>query len=412
MNLTTVISNTTNVLKKLTSLEFLVENLLLVIIVLIPVNLGKHFILDSSYIKGSFVDYLSPAVFVTDIVILVLLILLLLLTTRCLRLQLNRRLLVLALLLLLATTLNPSPNGVVATVRFLAFIFVALPLSNFRLSRHFYKLLPGVLSLVVLWQSVWGLLQFIFQRSLCGYPCFGETSLSPLSFGVTKEFFGARQLILPYGTFPHPNILAGFLVLSLTTLLYFFLKSRQKYLIPVLILGFVTLLLTKSDSAYLVFGLGLVGILTHFWRQNTANFAFLTLLGVSLTRRFDLSNAAVGMIKQHPLTGVGTGNFVRSLTETSYSPGWPPFWQPVHNLYLLWASENGLPFAFLALLILLILLFRLWLAGNKLLFLLLSQILILGLFDHYFWTTAPGLLMFWLVIIFSQMSPLTNPLKK
>ena len=412
MNLTTVISNTTNKLKTQYSFEFLVENYILILILLIPVNLSKHFILESSYVAGSFVDYLSPAIFASDFVLLTLLVFLIFLVLRRRRLVVNKTLLVLALLLIVTTALNPSPSGLAAMLRFLVFALTTLFLKNFRAGSYFYKLLPPTISLAVFWQSVWGLSQFTIQRNLCGYLCFGETTLSPLSFGVTKEFFGERQLILPYGTFPHPNVLAGFLSLSLTILLYFFLTSRRKYLIPVLVLGFMTLLLTKSDSAYLVFGIGVVTLLTHFWRQVASDLSFLTVFSLSLTRRFDLSNAALETIRQRPLLGVGTGNFVRSLTETSYSPGWPPFWQPVHNLYLLWAAENGLPFLFVFCFLFFVIFKRLYQIRSFLPLLLLAQVLILSLLDHYFWTTAPGLLMFWLVLGVSQMSPLTKPLKK
>ena len=44
------------------------------IVFLIPANLAKHFILPSSYVGGSLVDYLIPTVYLTDILIGLLLI--------------------------------------------------------------------------------------------------------------------------------------------------------------------------------------------------------------------------------------------------------------------------------------------------------------------------------------------------
>ena len=44
------------------------------IVFLIPLNLAKHFPLASSYVSGNLVDYLIPAIYLTDILIILLLI--------------------------------------------------------------------------------------------------------------------------------------------------------------------------------------------------------------------------------------------------------------------------------------------------------------------------------------------------
>lgn len=49
--------------------------LFFIVIFLIPLNLGKHFIFRWSFVKGLLVDYLVPTLFVTDILILGMLIL-------------------------------------------------------------------------------------------------------------------------------------------------------------------------------------------------------------------------------------------------------------------------------------------------------------------------------------------------
>ena len=46
----------------------------LAIVALIPVNLGKHFLLNSSYVSGLAVDYLIPTLYVQDILAALLLV--------------------------------------------------------------------------------------------------------------------------------------------------------------------------------------------------------------------------------------------------------------------------------------------------------------------------------------------------
>src|SRR3990170_578015 len=46
------------------------RNLFFIIIFLIPLNLGKHFIFRFSYVNGLLSDYLIPTLFVTDLFII------------------------------------------------------------------------------------------------------------------------------------------------------------------------------------------------------------------------------------------------------------------------------------------------------------------------------------------------------
>ena len=70
--------------------------------------------------------------------------------------------------------------------------------------------------------------------------------------------------------------------------------------------------------------------------------------------------------------------------------------QPVHNIYLLIAAETGL-------LGLMAFLFFLYLLIKKkprltIFCLLLVSFLIIGLFDHFFWTLQQGQMVFWLIL--------------
>jgi len=72
----------------------------------------------------------------------------------------------------------------------------------------------SIIIFVSLFQSIIGILQFITQRSI-GLFWLGESHISQIMPGVAKIIFNGHTLIRSYGLFPHPNIFAGFLLLSL-----------------------------------------------------------------------------------------------------------------------------------------------------------------------------------------------------
>jgi len=61
------------------------------------------------------------------------------------------------------------------------------------------------------------------------------------------------------------------------------------------------------------------------------------------TARIELIQESWEMIKQNPLLGVGPGNFQTVMVANNYTGVASHFLYPVHNLYLLFASELGLP---------------------------------------------------------------------
>jgi O-antigen ligase len=113
----------------------------------------------------------------------------------------------------------------------------------------------------------------------------------------------------------------------------------------------------------------------------------------SLVGRIWLSGQALIYAKERPLTGVGIGSFVIQLAERE---GERNFVEPVHNVPLLVISELGIVG-----LVLLFMIFlsigREFLATKRVSVILISGLLAgmgtIALFDHYFWSLAPGRMM-------------------
>ncbi|MFH1938211.1 MAG: O-antigen ligase family protein, partial [Patescibacteria group bacterium] len=151
--------------------------------------------------------------------------------------------------------------------------------------------------------------------------------------------------------------------------------------------------------------------------------SFLFLAWPEISNRFQISltEQSIGLrsfyaqisflvIQEHPWLGMGIGNFVWEIRQMlDLLSSWVH--QPVHNIYLLIGSEVGLIglVMFLMFLFILIRQFREQKEENikqyYLLLFLISGILIISLFDHFFWTLQQGQLMFWLIlgIIASQI---------
>ncbi len=75
-------------------------------------------------------------------------------------------------------------------------------------------------------QAIIAIIQFISQQSL-GFFWLFESQIAPDIDGVAKIVFNGEKFIRSYGLFPHPNILGGFLVISIifTLLLIYTLKN-------------------------------------------------------------------------------------------------------------------------------------------------------------------------------------------
>lgn len=389
------------------TLSNLEKTLLFLVILFLPTQLGKHFWPQFSYIYSLKIDYLSPTVYFWDVLVIGLLVVWLLRRPKVNLLAVN---IFLFFLLTQELSLFGAFNIGAGLVRLeqyslTAFLGIYLASSDFKklLNKIYLPLLLGILG-----ESVIAMLQFM-KASTLGLWILGERSFSLSTPGIAKFDFYGQQFLRPYATFPHPNVLAGFMLISMF-ILYKWVRVGQLITKLAIFFGSITIFLTMSRTAILV-GFAAAAFLAKekgrvilimitiilspilFTRFSSIfNFDNLTLL-----RREELTNSAWQIFLKSPLYGVGLNNFIPTMANQLVA-GPSRFLQPVHNIFLLALSETGL----IGLIGLVGLvgypIFRLY-SYCLLLIALLPwlMILFLGMFDHYFLTLPQGYRLLFLV---------------
>lgn len=222
----------------------------------------------------------------------------------------------------------------------------------------------------------------------------------------------------PYATFPHPNVLAGYLLMGLLFIAFACREAgvfKRALYIGACVIGIIALLLTLSRTSIV---LGMVLGAYVFLRNALPKKAIVllgtiatviivlllprffdtTILGESFLFRKQLLASSWQLFLSHPLLGVGINNFLSNLPILDRSLQI----QPVHNIYALVLSETGLfgfcltgIFVFASVKRVLRPSFEIQSQKNMRNFLLCSLFVFLfvGLEDHYFLTLQQGQLL-------------------
>ena len=297
------------------------------------------------------------------------------------------------------------------------------------------KLLPSVLSLSVgvYYSSVLAIWQFLAQSSIGGVLWWlGERSFNLSTPGIAKTTINGAEILRPYATFSHPNVLGGFLTVMLPVILAVLVYRRHViphklylYFNLTLVLGLFALVFTFSRAAWIVslFGTALVFLANpkiinkYASKKNLLLAIFYSVLILSIILPFLLPqtvdsfkerasfiSTAFEMIKLQPVFGYGLNNFIVHFHEFVLPTSGIYIFQPLHNIYLLIFLETGL-WGFV---VALILISKLYLRGTRsdfLIFIAVIQLLLLGLFDHYLVTLQQGQL---LLTVFASLAFLEN----
>jgi O-antigen ligase len=286
-------------------------------------------------------------------------------------------------------------------------------------------------------QAIAAIFQFKFFRSL-GLWFLGEPVVGVFTQNVARLRIDDLTFLRSFGTLPHANILAAFLVLGLLSFYYLYLRNTNKYeytkKIPLTVGMFfvwLALIFTFSRSGWIVAVVTTLlflgwGLWNKTYCKQTASLSVIVIVigclllvnfywlilpraqfptgDVSVSYRMIYNQIGLEIIKENPF-GVGIGNQLLYAVNNNLYQQFGIIrqidWQPIHNIYILIASEIGI----LGFLAFLVFLFKLVISRWKfydlesvIYCLLLVTSLLFGLVDHFPWTLQSGRLMLWLAI--------------
>lgn len=304
-----------------------------------------------------------------------------------------------------------------------AFAFFYLLLERTYKTKHF--VIAFILGLIV--PAVLGWVQVLTGMSPAS-SFLGLAVHEAAELGQSVVETESGRILRAYGSLSHPNVFGGFLAvgtLLLGWLVHVYQDHKYRLLLAVpIVISSATLVITFSRSAWLAtivgflvllalmmwfkrtlprdaIPLGTVGLLavlaTLIMFQSAVFTRFqpnLRLEAQSIEQRAGEYSHVIDVVRQNPFTGVGLGGYTQALWNLD--PGAESWaYQPIHNTIILIFAETGLLGLFL---------FVLWFASiDKINYRvkrtvdgmfgmsLGTVILVIALFDHYAWTSWPGL---------------------
>lgn len=288
-----------------------------------------------------------------------------------------------------------------------------------------------------LFQSIVAIIQYSKQSAL-GLRWLGESPIVAGGRGVASFAADSGIYLRSYGTLPHPNILAGFLLLAIYAFYFLYFTKKNFNFITGAIVYAPILLAFFFTFSRIIIGIWLLAIVSWLvmviQKKFKGDFSippvrlreilFLTIFIISVFAVFNwpqiVSRATISSgdeavslrlfyiksadktISLHPYFGTGIGTFVPNLVRTvRHAPDY--LYQPVHNVFLLIFSEEGLLgfglfLGFLAFLIKEAMKRKISLYPPCVIAMLLVSFLAIGFFDHFLWTIQQGRIMFWSVL--------------
>lgn len=386
----------------------------------IPIQLGKHFWPDFAFVQGIRLDYLSPTIYLSDILLLVLFLLTFKkVLPHAFALLKNKLVVVFAMAIVVSSLFSSVPIvsffGILTLLKiwYLA-VYVSAHFNSQSAAFLIWSFtLGGLIVTAILW------MQFVNQGSIGGVFYFlGERTFSSSTPGIALFSLNDSLVLRPYGTFPHPNVAAFYLFMGFLLNLYAISQKTGKefgfrlIVIMILTTGIIT---TFSRSVILLM---LVALLIWMIKDRKLDWVrqkwvFLTAMplillgfgvlfiriGENFTRdlgyRLELLRVSFFLFLSNPFFGVGINNFYYH--EVIYQKVISPtLLQPVHNIFVHILISIGLLGSIPAFLFVRNLVKRS--KDSSLLLTLVASVIMAGFIDHYFLTLQQGQLMLGLII--------------
>lgn len=328
--------------------------------------------------------------------------------------------------------------GVAANINFCLGILLAAGMWRFRQVIN-WRLIVKVFLASLVFSAMLGVGQFFYQEAFAN-KYLGLAYHSPATLAGESVIEGeSGRFLRAYGSFDHPNIFGGAMVIALALLLEltakWFEPKRWLFSSLIFLLLFLGLVLSFSRAAWLAFVIILIVrfMAAMSWRREKRDFnelkrlVLLGFLGAALilfiagqvpdlfrarlngANRLELRSyeerqtgikEAFDVIKNNLWLGVGQGNYVNNLVVHKPSQ---PIWsyQPVHNIWLLLAAEGGIFIPILFSALWLVLFFFIKRENRLFAATLFAPLIIFGLVDHWLISLPFGFLLFCLVCSFA-----------
>jgi len=390
--------------------------LFILFIFFLSTQLGKHFFFQFSYISGIRVDYLAPTIYLLDIIIFILAIVNLKIVLKFFKKKFFIAIFLLSIInMFFANSLPLAFYGFVKIIEF----FIVFSLGQKMLTILGNKIILISLSVMTFFQFLLVFFHLFLRHSVNGFfYYFGERFINLSIPGIAKINFFGQEFLRPYGTFSHPNSLAGFYLL----LLFYVLTEKKfsKFLIlKNIFLLFSSLIIFLTFSKISIVSYLLLTIIYYILSIKKCRFCLISriftlvvvglifLIGkgdpLSLQKRIELVGSSLSIIIKHPIVGVGVSNYL--LSQAEYVSKFPYFInQPVHNIFLLFLSEWGIFF------------------GGYFIYLFFRQsgrvvierpyiflvIITTGIFDHYWLTSNQNFILLAFILSFIIKSQVRN----
>lgn len=372
--------------------------------VFLPSQVSYHWWPEWTLINGIKIDYLSPTLYLTDIILAFLI----LINFSHILLALRHVSLKIWIMIGVGLVINYSFSLFPEVTGWRLARLVWYSISGIILFRTWVENSPALikgLTVSLIWTAILASLQFFSKGSLGGvWKYLGERPLYISNPTVAKiQIFDIGIFLRPYATLPHPNVLGAYLLVGGLLLLQWSRTNLSRFYRWC---GWASIVFSLISFSRPIAFLVAICIGLWFFISNRRNIlkvgvcaaSILAIITWYITRlshpnswigREQLIRQAIDIFASHPYWGVGLGGFIPAVSMY-------PF-QPVHSLLLLSVAETGL----VGLILVIggmIYLSRLALKAGWWWGWSFAAILFTGAFDHYWFTLHQSILLLLIVI--------------